>query len=810
MKPHPRGAAQRPGGLTLRGAGLAAVSLFTLVSLAARADAPRPSPSAPAPGAAAPSPAAPSPAAPAPSPAAPASGATRARKIPLAITVSGGVSLGAYEAGYLYYLAEFLVKNPDLFDLRIATGASAGSLNALLALLATCSRKSERARDSLFYRTWAGIGIDELYVPGDVGSLGLFSRRAFAKPIGEVEAAFRAGLPASCDVVLGIPATRVSPEELAIEGGSLSLPRTQMRFVVRLRGGGVGKVPRLDNYVDPAYPLEQPLLPTSGSGKGAFWPLRDLLYASGAFPLAFAPVPLRHCLREPRRWEDGSKALEAAQCTPEEAGTEAFLDGGVFDNQPLGLAVRVLQGGLVERGDGGAAWRDVPGRPLPDMPRDMVFLYLDPGLVGYPAPVGDAAPRSAQELLLGFAASFVRTARAKELISIFEERPELRDAVSVAEAPLPAASAPLGAFFGFFERSFRDHDFWLGVYAGRLHMDRIATRLERGGTPRSTPTFPEDDASRRESYRPLSCMRSVMTDPGRAAEACRGDDLEDYRILLQVSLDRLFSHCRALGARARSASHALCRRAGSGALPPRVPFVRALAGDAHLRGTSESELDHVLRLLEHYHFRFADLGLERGDAGEAGARIHDKLTRMTASFQDVQGSGGALVGALLQPLIDSVAYGPSRHIVHAVVGPQIEVGYSVTDPTAGWRFLRPSASLAFSGYSSLLAAEYKYVTLTPHLGFEIEPTGFNDSAFQVRLGVRGGFQLSTADAFGAGDCDPEGPAPCSRPAGQIYGALSLFGKLRVQLATEVLFPMRARERVTWAILPAAGVQLGWP
>ena len=50
----------------------------------------------------------------------------------LGLTVSGGVSLGSFEAGYLYYLFEALKLNPGLADPRIFTGASAGSVNALL------------------------------------------------------------------------------------------------------------------------------------------------------------------------------------------------------------------------------------------------------------------------------------------------------------------------------------------------------------------------------------------------------------------------------------------------------------------------------------------------------------------------------------------------------------------------------------------------------------------------------------------------------------------------------------------------------
>ena len=53
--------------------------------------------------------------------------------------MSGGVSLGAYEAGYLYYFTEMIRRNRELLDLKILTGASAGSVNAMIAIISLCS-----------------------------------------------------------------------------------------------------------------------------------------------------------------------------------------------------------------------------------------------------------------------------------------------------------------------------------------------------------------------------------------------------------------------------------------------------------------------------------------------------------------------------------------------------------------------------------------------------------------------------------------------------------------------------------------------
>src|SRR5688572_1887746 len=62
------------------------------------------------------------------------------------LTVSGGVSLGAYEAGYNWAFVRFLKQHRDgdkthaPMDLLAVTGASAGNINAFLTAIAWCQR----------------------------------------------------------------------------------------------------------------------------------------------------------------------------------------------------------------------------------------------------------------------------------------------------------------------------------------------------------------------------------------------------------------------------------------------------------------------------------------------------------------------------------------------------------------------------------------------------------------------------------------------------------------------------------------------
>ena len=73
------------------------------------------------------------------------------KKINVGITISGGVSLGAYEAGFSYYLTETLKANQTTeFRPKYYTGASAGGINSLLSLIESCSYEETDLESSLF------------------------------------------------------------------------------------------------------------------------------------------------------------------------------------------------------------------------------------------------------------------------------------------------------------------------------------------------------------------------------------------------------------------------------------------------------------------------------------------------------------------------------------------------------------------------------------------------------------------------------------------------------------------------------------
>ncbi|HMI90958.1 MAG TPA: hypothetical protein VK509_06320, partial [Polyangiales bacterium] len=242
------------------------------------------------------------------SPTAPSAPAAGAGPRSLSFTVSGGVSLGAYEAGALHFLTEAIKRSQGQVELRIATGASAGGANALISLIDSCSPIEDDPARSLGFETWLPVGMRQLFQPERVTATSVLTRAPLERALARLGRHFRAGLRADCDVVLGVSVTRevAAHAELSNRASrtALEIPRQIERFVLRIRGRGPGRVPRLDNYVDPRARLPQPLLPfetsdDDGAQARNFARLTELLYASAAFPLAFAAFPLAHCETDP-------------------------------------------------------------------------------------------------------------------------------------------------------------------------------------------------------------------------------------------------------------------------------------------------------------------------------------------------------------------------------------------------------------------------------------------------------------------------------------------------------------------------------
>jgi hypothetical protein len=379
---------------------------------------------------------------------------------PLALTISGGVSLGAYEAGLSWALVHYLRQiqkeassNPSLRhpELVAVTGASAGSINALLVALSWCAKESpsEDIDHNLFLSTWLPVGFDTLLPPsqentssegGYSPSDGLLTRGAFRSAIGAIEQRLEStgGYRFPCEIPLGITVTRAVPE--TVEEAGLRTPRQRFSLPWMLDIGPEGR-PVIRNdflagegarhalmYLTPSRGIDPGVRPAE-PGKLQPSNLLSAIEASSAFPFAFGPVRLSYCAAScsssghsspPERTDPACAAIAeglqriapaGVRLPPLQVCTQDFFDGGVFDNTPVGTALLQAERFLAERGSGSN-----PIRPL-------TYLFVDPDFRRLP-PAPAAEPEEVPDISkqLGFISNAVSTARSYELYNAIQNK----------------------------------------------------------------------------------------------------------------------------------------------------------------------------------------------------------------------------------------------------------------------------------------------------------------------------------------------------------------------------------------------------
>ena len=785
-----------------RFAGLAGLALATMpLALASQESAPVDSaPEAIGPEATeAPAPAAPEPAAP-------------TLPIPLSITTSGGVSLGGYQAGFLYYLVEVIKLNPDVFEARLLTGSSAGTINSVIALISLGNPPEPDPQKSLFFSSWTALKYADLIDVERAPPLALSSRRAMEVMSKRLEREWVEGFDRSLDIVLGAAATRVIGRSVGV-GEGLAVPRQEEKFVFRVRGRGKGVAPLVTNYVDQTWSVEQPLLPFSEqaewdprSAADDFAVVKQVMFASSAFPLAFPPQKIGFCMTSPEIVDP--QYLAAFRDCPEPRFQTEFMDGSMFDRNPIGLAHRTARAGLVL--DEGALsrvrWRTMPDRHLGELPENVLFLYLDAENTSYPEPTQDKSAEHIEALFPTFGAysqEYVRAAQAKELYTLVDDNPRIRHQLEITSRDLPSASGLLFNFFGFFDRKFRVFDFYLGMHDARRYLlDTMIPRAAKTYDKNINLVLPEDAGGRRGagSWAPFFCLRDVVDGEAKNQGACMSRDLQDFRILLQVSLDRLYDQCRALPPD-ETIDHLHCKRAMDGENPPRVHGQAPVDKDFWKMRPEETAFQHTLRLLEEYEFWFHDLGLDRDESWLAMSMIREQLAGDLDDFvKKLPPRERIILRTIGKPALNFFKYQPPQAIIYLAGGMGAELGTSLSSRFVATRWLRFNIALQTRGLSQLISPAKNVWAVTPLFGLELEIPQLSNAAFQIRLGARVGFQFSTGDRALGRDCDfgdfDNDAAQCSAPLGQALVVFSFYERIRVQGGLEwfpYFFPPMSRE-----------------
>lgn len=251
----------------------------------------------------------------------------------LAISIKGGVSLGTYEAGVLAETLRLIEYNNNpqngstKWYIDAMSGASAGSITATLVAVSLLN-----GTNGWLEEVWVdALSFDALrpqdnspnsdYDLLDTSKLdGLAAKYAPYPMTPNRHAALRSG---NADLRLRFCLSRANPSITAVParaGGSISVEEyaETTSFFIRLSETNSLAV-CADGFAAPGYGNLDPRV-IGTAGWAAF--VRSAI-ASGSFPFAFAP-------RNLLRWSDAHTWVDTY-----------FIDGGLFDNDPVGEAINL-------------------------------------------------------------------------------------------------------------------------------------------------------------------------------------------------------------------------------------------------------------------------------------------------------------------------------------------------------------------------------------------------------------------------------------------------------------------------------------
>lgn len=414
---------------------------------------------------------------------------------PYAFVISGGVSLGAYEAGINWSTIKAMKlmrdnqevrewiesdANSELMTLKAVSGASAGGINSLITAISWCGnhKLQDDVEDNLFKNTWVDVGLDDLFPENSKGSKfysdddGLFTRRKLDKKLEDIGSVLKSPdkFQPSCKVPIGLVITRTHAKTFEFQNNQIKVPNQRFVVPIELEIQGDGKGARFLNYPlhsdDNIIYLQQNSIGNAISNANVF----ALVKATSAFPVAFGPQDIHYCLEE--------QGARGNTYCPDNYRREAdqFVDGGVFDNIPLGVAIDLMT-------------KKTPGpektrKKKKAQSKQYYYFYIDPDKRRGPAINADEDSASTLRIKgllknLSFLTDSYGTARKYELYKTLKalekskvDTPDISHILKLSDRYPPITGSYLMAFGAFFDKSFRLYDYYAGVYDGIYFLAR--------------------------------------------------------------------------------------------------------------------------------------------------------------------------------------------------------------------------------------------------------------------------------------------------------------------------------------------------
>jgi hypothetical protein len=283
----------------------------------------------------------------------------------MAITIAGAVSLGSYEAGVTYELLEALrwhnsqASEDDKIYVDVITGASAGGMTAAMLgkWLMFHGDAMQSADENPLYLAWVKKvslkGLMRLSRNDDkwasICSSNCVTDLGTEMLVTPITGPFHACIAPSKTLRIGMALSNLNGVDYQIpitgnDDGGFNYTRSvdQRLFVVRS-----GKTDGLT------------LLTPDGAERDVSWDvMRDAAVACGAFPFAFRPQQVQ---RDQDEYVSDVTPLGPARVPPDDPkktyvlsgdGTKwsfAYTDGGVLQNQPLGIAKTLVDAEVTDR-----------------------------------------------------------------------------------------------------------------------------------------------------------------------------------------------------------------------------------------------------------------------------------------------------------------------------------------------------------------------------------------------------------------------------------------------------------------------------
>ncbi len=442
----------------------------------------------------------------------------------LCLTMAGAVSAGAYTAGVLDYLLETLelwekakvlnrsrgVNHPDYdhsipmhqVEIDVMSGSSAGGISGSLTLLAladknykSINKENPNGIDNIFYRSWVEMAdtkdsstIDKLLGDKDLKEFGEVRSLLNTKAIDDIAAeAIRIReqreIPKyasdSLDVILTTTNLRGINFLVNFDGSRDSSKGT----VITNHGGFFRYKLQNDKYKSGIPESEDELYYVLDiSKKKHLQYLKDATLSTAAFPIGLrsreVAISSEYIKRYPKYLFNQSRGIEPL--LPEgDIYTFNSVDGGVINNEPYGIALKVLKEKnpkSIEACRYGVIMID----PFPNKDKDVSksgksISSIAKGLL-----------RSLRNQVMfnqeGILDALDLSDRTKFLI---EPVRKIKKNGEWVRSKNDLASAPIGGFAGFLSRDFRAHDFQLGRkncqdflrYYFAIPSEEIETRL---------------------------------------------------------------------------------------------------------------------------------------------------------------------------------------------------------------------------------------------------------------------------------------------------------------------------------------------